>query len=544
MAQMTCADAIAESLIGHGIDTVFGVPGVQIYALYDAFQRANGRLKVITTRHEQAAAYMAFGYTRSTGRPSAYAVVPGPGVLNTTAALCTAAGCNQPVLCLTGEVPSGFIGLGRGHLHELRDQLGTLRSLAKWGERVDAASMAGPVVAEAFRQMQSGRQGPAVIAVPWDVLSEAGDISPSGPGSLYPAKPPDAQAVARVAELIAKARRPLIVVGGGAIDAAPEVGALAERLKAPVMAFRSGRGIVAEDGPLAVSVVAGHELWEETDLLIGIGSRLEVPYLRWSFRPEGLKVVRVDVDPREMVRLPADAGLTADAKAGLTALLAALEGRSLVADDRRDAIAEAKAQAEQSLAGIHPHAAYLKAIRSALPRDGIFVEELCQAGYTSYFGFPVYAPRTYISCGYQGTLGFGYMTALGAKVANPDRAVVSITGDGGFLFGMQELATAAHYGIGVVVIVFDNSAYGNVRRDQKMFFDARMLGSDLTNPDFVALGRAFGIASYLVERPTELEDILREALALNRPALIRIPVDPDEEVSPWPLLLPSKPKRQ
>jgi acetolactate synthase I/II/III large subunit len=187
---------------------------------------------------------------------------------------------------------------------------------------------------------------------------------------------------------------------------------------------------------------------------------------------------------------------------------------------------------------LQPHIGHLEAIRSVLPRDGIFVEEICQVGFASYFGFPVYEPRTFITCGHQGTLGFGYPTSLGVKVARPDKAVVSITGDGGFMFGIQELATAVDYNLGVVTVVFNNNAYGNVLADQHRLF-GRDLGSKLRNPDFVGLAHAFGADGTRVNTPAELQVAVANAIDANRPSVIEVVMPLDEECSPWRYLMPA-----
>ena len=538
----TCADAIVEYLLEEGVDTVFGLPGAQTYALFDALERRKDRIRVIGTRHEQGAAYMAFGFARASDRVGVYTVVPGPGVLNTTAALCTAYGCNLPVLCITGQVPSAFIGKGRGHLHELPDQLGTLRTLAKWGERIAEPTQARAVMQNAFVAMRSGRPGPAVVEIPWDVLGRPVGLDDPSMVKQAPPAQPDADSVVRMADVVAKAKSPMIFVGGGALDAGTEIEALAKLLGAPVVAFRSGRGVVPDDSDVSANIVSAYELWSDTDLLIGIGTRLEVPYLRWPYRPAGLAVARIDIDPAEMERVPADVALVSDSRVGTSALLSALRGRDLNAISRVAALQRARESVRPRIAAVRPHAEYLERIRAILPRDGLFVEELCQAGYVSYYGFPVYAPRTYISCGYQGTLGFGFMTALGAKVANPDKAVISITGDGGFMFGVQELATAVQYGIAVVTIVFDNSGFGNVRRDQQQRFGGRVVASELRNPDFVRLAESFGALGIRAQSPAELASALDLALCQRLPAVIHVPVDPESEVSPWPLILPRAPK--
>ncbi|HEX9647082.1 MAG TPA: thiamine pyrophosphate-dependent enzyme [Alphaproteobacteria bacterium] len=543
-------EAIIEAVARHGADTVFGLPGAQIYPLFDALERAGGRIATVTCRHEQAAGYMAFGYAASTGRPGVYAVVPGPGVLNTSAALCTAAGCNAPVLCLTGEVPHEFLGQRRGHLHELPDQLATLRSLIKWAERIDKPGDAPRLVGEAFRHMLSGRRGPVALEMCWDSMAATAEVSFPEPLAPDPAPEPDPDAVARAAKLLAGAAAPMIMVGGGAQAAAAEVLELAELLDAPVAAFRAGRGVVSEAHALGISSAAAYALWPETDVLLGIGTRLEMPYMRWTgmmryiARPAPPpELIRIDIDAEEMTRLVPQVGIVADAALGARALAAAVRRIGRGRRGERARIAAAKAEARQRIEAVQPEIAYLDVIRDVLPRDGFFVEELCQVGFASYYGFPVLRPRTYVTPGYQGTLGFGFPTALGVKVANPDKAVVSIAGDGGFMFGLQELATAAQYGIAVVTLVFNNNSYGNVRRDQQRLFQGRVIGADLVNPDFVALAESFGVRAERVASPAALKPALARALDAGAPALIEVAIPKDSEASPWPFIHPEPPRR-
>jgi acetolactate synthase-1/2/3 large subunit len=470
-----------------------------------------------------------------------FSVVPGPGVLNASAALLTAFGCNAPVLCLTGQVPSGAFGKGRGHLHEMPDQLGVLSRITKWAVRIETAASAPALVAEAFREMTSGRPGPAALEMFWDKLGAAGEVKPLPPLPKIAPPPVDGDAVARAAKAVAAARTPMIFVGGGAIEAADEVRGLAERLGAPVAAFRSGRGIVGDDDPLGVTIAEAWPLWLATDCAIIIGSRFEVPGWRWGRRPDGLTTVRIDIDPVEFRRMRSDVDILGDAADATAALSKKLARASLAAADRKDAIAEAKAKTAKEIASVKPHVGYLRAIREVLPADGIFVDEMCQAGFASWYGFPVFRPRTFLSTGYQGTLGAGFPTALGAKVAKPDVPVVSITGDGGFLFAATELATAVQYGIGATVIVFNNGAYGNVRRDQITGYEGRISGSELVSPDFVKFARSFGVGATRVTSPAALRRALEEAFASDAPRLIEIPVDPDAEVSPWPFIHRDKP---
>jgi acetolactate synthase I/II/III large subunit len=538
----TGGDAIVNSLIANGVDTVFGLPGAQIYPLFDSLKRNEARIRTVGARHEQGVAYMAFGYARSTGRPGVFAVVPGPGVLNTTAALCTAMGCNTPVLCVTGQIPSAFIGKGRGHLHELRDQRATLRTLVKWAERIESPSDAEPIIAEAFRQMLSGRPGPVAVEMAWDVMASSQSFAPSlSSTEPDPAPRAEARSMDEAIRVIDSSRRPMIITGSGAQHAALAVNDLAERISAPVAALRGGRGIVAEDQKLGISSYTAKLLWPDTDLLIGIGSRLELPYMRWSGMMKLVdaadpppNLIRIDIDSEEMARLRPTIGLVADSSECASELVRRVA--SIDRDPWRAQVASAKVQAADDIKAA-PHVGYLKAIRNVLPRDGILVDELCQAGFSSYFAYPCLAPRTFISAGYQGTLGSGFQTALGVKVANPGRPVVSITGDGGFMFGVQELATAVQERIGLITVLFNNNAFGNVARDQQANYAGREIGSNLQNPDFIALARAFGVPAQRVHSPVELSESLRRWLETDRPVLIEVVTSREEEPSPWPFLL-------
>jgi acetolactate synthase-1/2/3 large subunit len=541
MTSMTGGEAIVSGLVAHGVDTVFGLPGAQVYGLFDAFQQA--QLKVIGARHEQACGYMAFGYARSSGRPGVFSVVPGPGVLNAGAAMLTAYGCNEPVLCLTGQVPSGYLGKGRGHLHEMPDQLATLRTFIKWAERIEYPGSAPALVSRAFQAMMSGRRGPVALEMPWDVFTQRSEAAAAEVFAPFPAPQPDADLVKNAAALIAASKAPMIFVGSGAIEAGEDILELAELIDAPVVAFRSGRGIVSNAHELGLTIAAAYRLWPQTDLMIGIGTRMELPAtFRWPFQPDGLKSIRIDIDPAEMRRLTVDAGIVADAKSGTAALLAAVRKAGYkTTSGRRAAIREASASALKDIQRVQPQMAYLNILREVLPDDAIVTDELSQVGFASWFGFPVYQPRTFITSGYQGTLGSGFPTALGAKVANPDKPVVAITGDGGFMFGVQELSTAVQYNIGVVTLVFNNNAYGNVRRDQVQRFDGRVVAADLINPDFVKLAESFGVAAARVTSPDHFRPALEKALAHGGPYLIAIEVPRDSEVTPWTFIHPAKP---
>ncbi len=541
---ITGGEAILRALISNGVDSTFGIPGVQTYPFFDAIARHSEHIRHYTPRHEQSAAYMATGYAKSTGKPGIYTVVPGPGILNAGAAMSTARATNTPTLLITGQVPASYLGVGRGHLHELQDQLATLQGITKWSGRVESPQAAPGMVNEAYKHMTTGRPGPVALEMCWDTMMATDQVEPGLPFTAQntPAVNPDhvKQAVA----LIAAARNPMIMVGGGAQHASESVLELATMLDAPVTAFRSGRGIVPEDHALGVSSAAAYELWPETDLLIGIGSRLELQYMRWTgmgayeSKPTAPPLlIRIDIDPLEMDRLQPDVGIIGDAQDATNDLIAMLVEKGFRSKAHQERIAQAKAQARRKIGKIQPQLAYLDVIRDVLPRDGFFIKDLCQVGYASYFGFPVYEPLTYITSGYQGTLGFAFPTALGVKAGNPGRSVVAVVGDGGFMFGIQELATAAQEKIGLVTLVFNNGGYGNIRRDQRRLFEDRVVGADLTAPDFVMLAQSFGVSAYRVNTPAALGPVLSAALDSGLPTVIEVQIDNNSEISPWEFIV-------
>jgi acetolactate synthase-1/2/3 large subunit len=379
--------------------------------------------------------------------------------------------------------------------------------------------------------------------MPWDIFTQRAETGRAKPFDPFPPPLPDAERITAAAGLIKSSKTPMIFVGSGAIHARDEILELAELIDAPVVAFRSGRGIVSNAHELGLTMAAAYRLWPKTDLMIGIGTRLELATMsRWPFRPDGLKSIRIDIDPSEMRRFTPDAAVISDARAGTSELLATVRraGYGKTAG-RRAAIREASAAALQQIQQVQPQMAYLNILREVLPHDAIVTDELSQVGFASWYGFPVYQPRTFITSGYQGTLGSGFPTALGAKVANPDRAVVAITGDGGFMFGVQELATAVQFNIGVVTLVFNNNAYGNVRRDQRERFDGRVVASDLVNPDFVKLAESFGVAAARVTSPGAFRPVLEKALAHGGPYLVVIEVPKDSETTPWTFIHPARP---
>jgi acetolactate synthase-1/2/3 large subunit len=438
---------------------------------------------------------------------------------------------------VAGQIDSRLIGGMRGELHEIKDQRAVLDAVTKWTARALSPEEVPGLVREAFAQLRSGRPAPVGLEIPPDVLMRAADVTLLDPQPVE-RQPADPALVKQAAELLARAERPAFYVGSGVLasEAWDELREVAEALRAPVVMSRNGRGALSARHPLALNPVAGLEALPASDLVVAVGTRFLEPAAGWGL-PEGLRVIQIDVAPDEVGRNVAPAvGIVADAKLALAALRDALDGATTAGEWQEAEIRAIRERAEDTLFELQPQAAYAGAIRAALPDDGIYVCDVNQVSYWSWVGFPVYEPRTFLTSGYQGTLGAGFATALGAQVGRPDRKVVSVNGDGGFGYALQELATAKAHQINAVAVVFDDGAYGNLQRKQREQFEGRTIASTLTNPDWVMLARSFGVAGLRATTPDELEGALRKAFATDGPALIAVPVG--EMPSPWHLIFP------
>ena len=527
MPVMTGGEALAQSLYREGVRVVFGLPGVQIYHALDGLAGVPG-IRFITTRHEQATTYMADGYARAGGGIAAALVVPGPGLLNAAAGIGTAYSASSPMIVVSGQINSDLIGKDVGVLHEVRDQLSTVATITKWRAEVRHAAEVPQAVHQAFLELRTGRPRPVAIEIPPDVLSQESDVELLEPGA-FPPPSGEPAALEEAANALASSARPIIWAGGGVITsgASAALRELAELLQAPVITTGEGKGAISDAHYLSLGVARGptdplRELFRASDLVLAVGTRFAT-----AQADPGQQVVQIDVDPEEIGRNhERTLGVVADARTALEQLCAILKRNGQERPSRREEAEDVRAKHHDPATVREPQASFVRALRTAMPEDSVFVAGMTQVGYYSRPNFPVYHPRTYLTSSYFGNLGYAYPTALGAKVACPDKAVVAVSGDGGFLFNSQEIATAVLHDIGAIAVVFKDDAYGNVLRDQQTRFDGRVVGARLHNPDFVKLAQAYGADGYRTHDAQGLKRTLAQAIERDRPALIEVPVGP------------------
>jgi acetolactate synthase-1/2/3 large subunit len=539
MEWLTGGEALVKSLHREGVRVVFGLPGVQLYGVLAAL-RDEPRIRFITTRHEQATGYMADGYARAGGSEFGTAlVVPGPGLLNASAGLSTAYAASSPVLMIAGQIPRSSIGKKIGLLHEVNDQQEAIAPVTKWRRRVVEVEDVPAAIREAGEQLRTGRPRPVEVELPPETMEDEGEVEllePSRPGR----PPAPASDVDGAVELLLESRRPLIYAGGGvhASGAYDALVAVAEHLQAGVVQSPEGKGVISDHSDLSL----GAALWptsplrhyvDAADVVLAVGTRLAVASLQQT-----QQVIQIDVDDEEIGRNHAmTLGLLGDARATLEALLDRLRAAStprMSGKTEREAL---RSEIE-ALAKDEPQASILMSLRAGAPEDTIVVAGMTQVGYYSRPFWPVYEAKTYLTSSYSGNLGFEYPTALGAKVARPDRPVLAIVGDGGFLYNSQELATAVQYGINVIAVVFNDNSYGNVARDLDEAWGGSF-GAELHNPDFMQLAAAYGVVGLRANEPTMVGDLVREAVQMDRPVLIEVPVGR----MPRPLFFPPRRKR-
>ena len=524
---MRGGEAVVEALMSEGVEVVFGIPGVHTLDIYDALYD-RPQVRQIVTRHEQGAAFMADGYARASGKVGVVLAITGPGVTNASTGIGQAYADGSPLLVISSEVDSQR--KGKGNLHELKDQLGMLSSITLWNARAESVSEIPRLIHQAMERAWSGWPGPVHVEIPIDVLAAEGEVELTG-AAQPPRSPANPADVAKGVELLLAAGQAVIYAGWGVTvsQASLELIELAERLQAPVLTTPVGKGAMPEDHPLCLGagwreggIVAG--IVEQAEVGLAVGTRLGAMETRsWSLPVPG-RLIHIDPEPGNIGRgYPTELGLIGDPKRVLRQILDRLGPISRPSHDEE--MATAKAEIVQRLEARSPEMRRLiYDLRGAMDRSAILSMDLTIPSYWASTYFPVYEPRTFLNPYNFMALGFGLPAGIGAKIARPDRQVVVICGDGGFMFTAQELATAVKYGLDISIVLFNNDCYGAIRRHQQRRRGGRVIAADLVNPDFVKFAEAFGIKGVRLSSPAELGPALREALQARELRLIEVPI--------------------
>ncbi|MDQ6841922.1 MAG: 5-guanidino-2-oxopentanoate decarboxylase [Actinomycetota bacterium] len=524
----TCGALAVQSLALHGVDTVFGIPGTHNLDLYAHLSGAG--IRHVLPRHEQGAGYAATGWARTSGRPGVVFVTTGPGVMNLATAAAQAWSDSVPLLILAPGMPRCHPAGGSGYLHEMPSQPRAMEGVVGRAVRVGSGEELAQELAAAFTSFASQRPRPAYVEIPLDLLAEEAHAEPLA-APIVSAPAPHRELFERAASVLSVAGTVAVIVGGGAAGAGEEVIALVERLGAPVLSTANGKGVVPEDHPLSLggrlNLPAARELIESAEVVVAIGTELAQSDLWDGPLWIGGQVIRIDIDPDQAHRgAAATIALISDAASCLRTLSAALG-----APDRSDGNRESVARVRQALTRdverqgsrwLEP----LAAIRDAAPRATIFTAD---SAMSCYYGalpaLPVYAPNGFIYPSGFGTLGFSVPAAIGAKLAAPGREVVALSGDGGLMFTVAELASAAALGLSLPVVVFTNRGYGEIRNEMVARGDAA-IGVDLPAPDLPALAQALGCAGVTATDTDGLAGELADAFERSAPTLIEVP-EPD-----------------
>lgn len=529
--------AVFEALVANGVDTIFGIPGVHTLDIYDALLDSP-EMNHILARHEQGAGYMADGYARATGRPGVALVVTGPGLTNVSTAVGQSYADSAPVFIIATNQERRHLDLMVGNLHEMTDQLGFMRPITKWSRRVMEADDLPEMVAQALEALGEGRPRPVHIEIPIDLLALELEFPEIRLARQTPAAA-SAQQLQQAAELISSATRVMIFAGGGAAtdEAAAPLARLARELGAPVVTSVTGKGAIAADHPYSVGAFGyrwtadnpAATVMRGSDLAIVVGSGLGVRTTLEGTMPLPSKLIHIDIDPNEVNGglYPKSVGIVADAADTLERLLEAVEAGARPAErwserdvsDVRQRIAQ---PADGRAAGFLP---YIAALRAGMQRDAILVNDMTMMAYEGVRYFPVYEPRTYMFPRGFGTLGSAMPTAIGAKVGRPDRQVVSISGDGGFQFTMEEIGVAVQHGIAVQMVIFNDGTHSAVKAAQKRTYPGRFVAVDLVNPDYVKIAEAYGIEGVRAGTPEQLTEALIRTRDKDEPTLIDVPIN-------------------
>ena len=522
-ATLTGGEALVAALSVHGVTDLFGIPGTHNLPVYSHLS-AYG-IVPFSPRHEQGAGYAADGYARATGRPGVCLTTTGPALLNAATAAAQAYSDSVPVLFVSPGMPSDHPGRDNGYLHEVKDQSAAMQAIVDYSHRVTSVWEIPQAVAHAFAAMRTGRPRPVHLEIPLDLLDQQAAVRPAAQVPV-PSQEPDPRQLARAADALESAKRPGVVVGGGCRGAAAEVLRLVEMLDAPVVTTANGKGTVPEDHPLALGAGLHHapvaDFIADCDVVLAVGTEL-APSDLWNgpLRTTGA-LVRIDIDQEQMTRnASADVAVVADARRALAELPKLIHRTD--ADQQRGRAAHWRG-AIRNASQVEGRAwrSIVAALGDAVGRNGAIAGDSAKVCYYGVLSnWPACAPASFLYPTGLGTLGYGLPAAIGAKIGRPDAHVVAVHGDGGIMFSVAELAAAASAGLALPVVIVDNGGYGEIRDEMRNRGDAP-LGVDLGHPDFPGLARSMGCHGVHVDDHSELAAAVRQAFTAERPTLIHI----------------------
>lgn len=545
MAEMSGAEAFVKALEREGVETLFGVPGGAVIPICDALYDAD--IRFVLARHEQGAAHMADGYARASGRVGVCLATSGPGATNLVTGIATANIDSSPVVAFTGQVPTSMIG---ADAFQEVDIIGVTASITKYNIQVRRAGEIPHAVKAAFYIASTGRRGVVLVDLPKD--AQTGVEEMEFPEHIEfkgysPNVEPDPRELDRAATLLAKAEKPIILAGGGVIasDACGELLKLAELLMAPVATTLMGKGAIPSGHPLHIGMCGMHGTWEanhlvsEADVLLAVGSRFSD---RTTGRVEEFteaRIIHIDIDPSEFDKnVEASLRVRGDAKLALKGIIERLRQISRGSREgwmrRLEELREQRRRMEEEERGegVKPPD-LMKALRRLLPKEAIVTTEVGQCQMWAALHFDVYAPRTFLSSGGLGTMGWGFPAAIGAKAAKPQVPVVDIAGDGSFGMTENNLATAVEEELPVIVIILNNRVLGMVAQWQRLFYGRRYFGVHLgSSPDFVKLAEAYGAIGVRPGSMEEFEEAVKVGMESETATVIDVPIDPEENVFP------------
>ncbi|MFO8060491.1 MAG: thiamine pyrophosphate-binding protein [Bacillota bacterium] len=534
MTIMTAGRAVARALIEEGIDTVFGIPGAQNLEIYDGFLDCRDEIEQIVARHECSAGFMADGYARAGGRIGVSVAIGGPGLTNSSTALGQAFSDSSPLLLISTQTSTNEIDRDIGVHHQLLDQLGHTSGVTAWNRRITDPAEVPVAIGDAVDYMCTHRPRPVHIEIPGDILVQEADMTFGGRTRPDPPVARDDE-IEAAAEILVSARRPLLWIGGGAAGAAAQLTELAEISNAAVIMTGAGKGIVREDHRLSLGSnlrsqsLAGFVA--STDAVLVVGSQLAAQETAGGQLEFPADMIRVDIDAEGDCLYDARIRIVSDAADFADRLLPRIR-RRLAERSSRDAgghlgeIARLKSRlaAEDGLGG-EAARGIIRALRDTLPEEAVLVGDMTMLCYRATAEYPALLPRTYLFPRGFGTLGWSLPAAIGAKVAAADHPVVSVCGDGGFLYTAQELATAVMCGLSIPILILNDSSYGMVKRFQKMRYGPdRVIATDLYNPDFVRFAESFGVRGTKLRDESEIPSALTEALRASGPTVLQLDV--------------------